>query len=63
MRAGFHAVDDRKAGGLRNGARQSGVWMLDQVTRWQSMNWDYSGKLQKAQMDVAAIEANLSFRL
>jgi alpha-ketoglutaric semialdehyde dehydrogenase len=41
-----------------NGARQSGVWMLDQVTRWQSMNWDYSGKLQKAQMDVAEISSS-----
>jgi delta 1-pyrroline-5-carboxylate dehydrogenase len=23
-----------------NGSRQSGVWVLDQFTRWQSMNWD-----------------------
>ena len=46
-----------------NGARQSGVWMLDQVTRWQSMNWDYSGKLQKAQMDVAELTADTSFRV
>jgi len=45
------------------GARQSGVWVLDQVTTWQSMNWDHSGKLQKAQMDVAAIEADPSFRI
>jgi len=44
-----------------NGARQSGIWMLDQVTRWQSLNWDFSGKLQKAQMDVAEIQADLSF--
>lgn len=36
-----------------NGSRQSGVWVLDQFTRWQSMNWDYAGKLQKAQMDVS----------
>ena len=36
-----------------NGSRQSGIWVLDQFTRWQSMNWDYSGRLQKAQMDVA----------
>ena len=35
-----------------NGSRQCGVWVLDQFTRWQSMNWDYAGKLQKAQMDV-----------
>ncbi len=46
-----------------NGARQSGIWVLDQVTRWQSMNWDFSGRLQKAQMDVATPEADLAFRL
>jgi aldehyde dehydrogenase (NAD+) len=27
------------------------------------MNWDYSGKLQKAQMDVADLSADPSFRL
>jgi aldehyde dehydrogenase (NAD+) len=46
-----------------NGARQSGIWMLDQVTRWQSMNWDFSGKLQKAQMDVVEIEADFDFTI
>ncbi|MEX1263404.1 MAG: aldehyde dehydrogenase family protein [Actinomycetota bacterium] len=46
-----------------NGSRQSGIWVLDQFTRWQAMNWDYSGHLQKAQMDVADIEADLGFRL
>jgi alpha-ketoglutaric semialdehyde dehydrogenase len=46
-----------------NGSRQSGIWVLDQFTRWQSMNWDYSGHLQKAQMDVAEIEADPDFRL
>src|SRR3954453_22401347 len=46
-----------------NGARQSGIWVLDQFTRWQSMNWDYAGKLQKAQMDVAEVSADLRFRL
>jgi alpha-ketoglutaric semialdehyde dehydrogenase len=46
-----------------NGSRQSGVWVLDQFTRWQSMNWDLAGKLQKAQMDVDAVEADLGFRL
>ncbi len=46
-----------------NGARQSGVWVLDQFTRWQAMNWDYSGRLQKAQMDVADVPADQSFRL
>ncbi|WP_066364117.1 aldehyde dehydrogenase family protein [Herbidospora mongoliensis] len=46
-----------------NGSRQSGVWVLDQFTRWQAMNWDYSGRLQKAQMDVAEIVPDLEFRI
>ncbi|WP_260477708.1 aldehyde dehydrogenase family protein [Nonomuraea sp. WAC 01424] len=46
-----------------NGSRQSGVWVLDQFTRWQAMNWDFSGRLQKAQMDVAEIVPDLEFRL
>ncbi|KAA9380543.1 aldehyde dehydrogenase family protein [Microbispora cellulosiformans] len=46
-----------------NGSRQSGMWVLDQFTRWQAMNWDYSGRLQKAQMDVAEIMPDLGFRL
>ena len=46
-----------------NGSRQSGMWVLDQFTRWQSMNWDYAGKLQKAQMDVVEIDADADFRL
>ena len=46
-----------------NGSRQSGIWVLDQFTRWQSMNWDYAGKLQKAQMDTAEVAADLGFRL
>jgi alpha-ketoglutaric semialdehyde dehydrogenase len=46
-----------------NGSRQSGVWVLDVFTTWQAMNWDYSGRLQKAQMDVADVEADLDFRL
>lgn len=46
-----------------NGSRQSGMWVLDQFTRWQSMNWDFAGKLQKAQMDVAEIKADLDYSL
>lgn len=46
-----------------NGSRQNGMWVLDQFTRWQAMNWDYSGRLQKAQMDVAEITPDLGFRL
>ncbi|MFC5198871.1 aldehyde dehydrogenase family protein [Streptomyces kaempferi] len=46
-----------------NGSRQSGVWVLDQFTRWQSVNWDFSGTLQKAQMDVTTVESDLDYRL
>jgi alpha-ketoglutaric semialdehyde dehydrogenase len=46
-----------------NGSRQSGMWVLDQFTRWQSMNWDYSGRLQKAQMDVTELTPDESFLL
>lgn len=46
-----------------NGSRQSGIWVLDQFTRWQAVNWDYSGRLQKAQMDVADVEADPGYRL
>ena len=46
-----------------NGSRQSGMWVLDQFTRWQSLNWDYSGRLQKAQMDTAELIPDLEFRL
>ena len=46
-----------------NGSRQSGIWVLDQFTRWQALNWDYAGKLQKAQMDVAEVVADPGFRL
>jgi alpha-ketoglutaric semialdehyde dehydrogenase len=46
-----------------NGSRQSGQWVLDQFTRWQAVNWDYSGRLQKAQMDVAELVPDSDFRL
>ena len=46
-----------------NGSRQSGVWVLDEFTRWQSVNWDWSGHLQKAQMDVADLPYDADFRL
>ncbi len=46
-----------------NGSRQSGKWVLDQMTKWQSMNWDYSGHLQKAQMDTDHVAARRDFRL
>jgi len=46
-----------------NGSRQSGIWVLDQFTRWQSLNWDWSGKLQKAQMDLIETPHNPEFTL
>ncbi|MDQ4109414.1 MAG: aldehyde dehydrogenase family protein [Actinomycetota bacterium] len=46
-----------------NGSRQSGLWVLDQFTRWQAMNWDYSGHLQKAQMDTEELDVVPGFRL
>lgn len=41
-----------------NGSRQSGIWVLDQFTKWQAVNWDMSGKLQLAQMDTDTITFN-----
>lgn len=46
-----------------NGGRQSGVWAIDEFTRWQSVNWDWAGKLQRAQMDNDYIEPDLNFVL
>lgn len=46
-----------------NGSRQSGMWVLDQFTRWQALNWDYSGRLQKAQMDLVELPYDAGFRL
>jgi aldehyde dehydrogenase (NAD+) len=46
-----------------NGSRQSGIWVLDQFTRWQSLNWDYAGRLQKAQMDTAELAGDPGFTL
>ncbi len=46
-----------------NGGRLSGIWVIDQFTRWQAMNWDYSGQLQKAQMDVAELSGDPDYRL
>lgn len=46
-----------------NGSRLSGIWVIDQFTRWQAMNWDFAGKLQKAQMDVADLPDDPGFRL
>ena len=43
-----------------NGSRQSGMWVLEQFTRWQSMNWDYAGTLQKAQMDTMGMLSDLA---
>lgn len=36
-----------------NGTRESGIWVLDAYTRWQAVNVDLSGTLQKAQIDIS----------
>lgn len=41
-----------------NGSRQSGIWVIDQFTKWQAINWDMSGKLQLAQMDTNYIQSS-----
>ena len=46
-----------------NGGRQSGIWVIDQFTKWQSVNWDMSGKLQLAQMDTEYVEVDRTFRI
>ena len=46
-----------------NGSRQSGMWVLEQFTRWQAVNWDHSGRLQKAQLDIVDLPADLGFAL
>ena len=46
-----------------NGGRQSGIWVLDQFTKWHAINWDMSGKLQLAQLDTAYVEPDLNFRI
>ena len=40
-----------------NGTRESGIWVIDSYTRWQAVNVDLSGKLQKAQIDLADADA------
>ena len=46
-----------------NGGRQSGIWVLDQFTKWHAVNWDMSGKLQLAQMDTAYISADMGYKI
>lgn len=64
IRAGMTSINNSTVGaeahlpfgGVRdsgNGARESGVWVLEEYTYWQAVNEDYSGKLQLAQMDTA----------
>ncbi|KGQ21823.1 aldehyde dehydrogenase family protein [Thermus filiformis] len=36
-----------------NGARESGIWVLEEYTYWHAVNEEYSGRLQLAQMDTA----------
>lgn len=50
-------------GGTRssgNGARESGIWVIEEYTYWQAVNEEYSGKLQLAQMDTEYTQAKES---
>ncbi|MFP3359903.1 aldehyde dehydrogenase, partial [Planococcus sp. SIMBA_143] len=38
--------------GTGNGHRDSGVQALDVFTEWKAIYVDYSGKLQRAQIDI-----------
>lgn len=40
-----------------NGTRESGIWVIDAYTRWQAVNVDLAGKLQKAQIDLKPADA------
>jgi alpha-ketoglutaric semialdehyde dehydrogenase len=40
-----------------NGTRESGMWVIDAYTKWQSINVDDSGGLQMAQMDTEEVSA------
>ncbi len=46
-----------------NGSRQSGIWVIDQFTKWQAVNWDLSGSLQLAQMDTDYIAADIHWTI
>lgn len=46
-----------------NGGRQSGIWVIDQFTKWHAVNWDMSGKLQLAQMDTAYVHPDLGYQI
>jgi acyl-CoA reductase-like NAD-dependent aldehyde dehydrogenase len=50
-------------GASGNGSRQSGVWVIEEFSRWQSVNWDWAGKLQRAQMDTSVLSGDLTFKL
>jgi aldehyde dehydrogenase (NAD+) len=62
IRAGMTSINNSTVGaeahlpfgGIRgsgNGARESGIWVIEEYTYWQAVNEEYSGKLQLAQMD------------
>ena len=42
--------------GSGNGARESGIWVIDNYTYWHGINDDISGRLQLAQMDTRYVE-------
>ncbi|MFC6619011.1 aldehyde dehydrogenase family protein [Deinococcus radiophilus] len=48
--------------GSGNGARESGVWVLDSYTYWHGVNDDVSGRLQLAQMDTEYAQPREAFK-
>ena len=40
-----------------NGSREGGIWALESYTRWQAVNVDLSGRLQRAQIDLSEPES------
>ena len=49
--------------GSGNGARESGIWVIDNYTYWHGVNDDVSGKLQLAQMETGYVEARGEVRV
>jgi aldehyde dehydrogenase (NAD+) len=46
-----------------NGGRQSGIWVIEQFTKWHAVNWDMSGKLQLAQLDTQYVKPDLDYTI
>ena len=49
--------------GSGNGARESGIWVIESYTYWHAVNDDLSGSLQLAQMDTEDLSSQQDFDL